>query len=474
MPAQKFFEKIDVDRGRARGPKSGTIDPVAIPGYYSGFNVLLNDDLQPTVGPGVIAIRGELVSVTRSTVVTESNAIWEQERQRAQFYYVYLDIDGSFFISPLPPSYDRESFHEVYQGYNTRVCVGHMFVGNSLATLLAVPGSARRYEVSVISGSQAGRADYYCDGTGDDVQINLALDYQTQANLGGTVQFSSGGFVLSQDISLAGAFLNIQGTGPSTVLTGANITGHTDIAQIRELTHFYEDVSTYYTGWGGAATNRSETPATDNAGDIDTDTTDALEIEAGGAIILRTGSDKRMVVSGAEISVQELVSDVWTERVEISAGAILVGGASNRVKIAMDGSIEADGDVVVGADGNQVTLDSSDGSIDADGDIDCSDIDCSDIDCSSVRPNSQAAATQGQIYNAVVATGAPLGRRVLCLGRINNGVDPLMAFAARRTSSSVVVVDVFDPRSGFGTISSLSVQSSFTGSCNVRVSRLDF
>ena len=255
MPgSRERFERIDQERNRARGPQAAQ-EPLAIPGYRSGFNVTLNVDTgQATLHPGVIAVRGQLVSVQDSIGLGESEVKWVQARRRAQLYYIYIDVDGEVSVDIAVPQYDRDTFTFVNPVYNRRIAVGNIFVGNNEAILHASPGHKPRSSAVVASVSYEGPANYYCDGYDDDKEINTAIAFQMQANGGGTVLLSPGIFNATSDIDLLGAFINLEGSGRSTTIKGADIQGRDNPSQVRDFTHIYGGSTAYYTSWGGTIT----------------------------------------------------------------------------------------------------------------------------------------------------------------------------------------------------------------------------
>jgi len=70
--------------------------------------------------------------------------------------------------------------------------------------------------VTVASSTWTGQADYFCDGTDDDVEIQAAIDYLSSIG-GGRVDLTSGDFYLSENISLR-SNVSINGSGPPSVL----------------------------------------------------------------------------------------------------------------------------------------------------------------------------------------------------------------------------------------------------------------
>ena len=251
------FDRIDQERNRARGPRAAA-EPLAIPGYRSGFNITLDvNSGQVTLHPGVIAVRGQLVSVLDSIGLSESEVNWVQARRQAQLYYVYIDVDGQVSVDIAIPQYDRDTFTYVNPVYNRRIVVGHVFVGNNKAILHASPGHQPSSSAVVASVSYEGPANYYCDGYDDDKEINTAIAFQMQANRGGIILLSAGIFNASEDVDVLGAFITLEGRGRSTIIKGADIAGNDNLSQVRDLTHIYGGTTKYYTSWGGTVTTTS-------------------------------------------------------------------------------------------------------------------------------------------------------------------------------------------------------------------------
>jgi len=72
---------------------------------------------------------------------------------------------------------------------------------------------------TITVGSQyfTGKADLYCDGTADQVEINKAIEKMSNSNGGGTVLFTDGVFIIEAPILLK-ADVVINGVGPNTNL----------------------------------------------------------------------------------------------------------------------------------------------------------------------------------------------------------------------------------------------------------------
>jgi len=73
--------------------------------------------------------------------------------------------------------------------------------------------------LTVAASDYTGQADYYCDGTDDDIQIQDAID--VTASTGGTVLLTHGSFILGDSITMKNNTILI-GQGPQTILIPAS------------------------------------------------------------------------------------------------------------------------------------------------------------------------------------------------------------------------------------------------------------
>lgn len=78
----------------------------------------------------------------------------------------------------------------------------------------------QRSTVVVGSSTYTGFADYLCDGTADDVEIQAAIDWLSSVLGGGTVQLTEGIFNIAATINLASNII-LRGGGDATCLTPA-------------------------------------------------------------------------------------------------------------------------------------------------------------------------------------------------------------------------------------------------------------
>jgi hypothetical protein len=98
-----------------------------------------------------------------------------------------------------------------------------VFDSNETSRYIAAGGYNRKPQGrvrTVASSTYIGDADYYCDGTADEVEINNAINV-LQVLGGGTVQLTEGTFNLAAKIS---GYSNIAicGFGPATIISGSS------------------------------------------------------------------------------------------------------------------------------------------------------------------------------------------------------------------------------------------------------------
>lgn len=100
---------------------------------------------------------------------------------------------------------------------NTYLAVGH----NSDGTLKGVArGSTFLVAASDSSAEAQAQADYVCDGTADEVQINAAINaLPSGSNNAGRVALSEGTFTLSDSIVIDRNYVELEGLGKGTYIT---------------------------------------------------------------------------------------------------------------------------------------------------------------------------------------------------------------------------------------------------------------
>jgi hypothetical protein len=108
------------------------------------------------------------------------------------------------------------AFREVVQNW--------VFDSNETARFIAGGGFQRKAQgriVTVASSTFIGNADYYCDGTDDDVEINNAINL-LQAQGGGTVLLTQGTFNTSAAIIMSFSNISLSGSGTNTIIASSS------------------------------------------------------------------------------------------------------------------------------------------------------------------------------------------------------------------------------------------------------------
>lgn len=122
---------------------------------------------------------------------------------------VYSDVDGGVLIKSLGNNYaglDTSSLSQ-FRSYKFPNLTGTLSLTG--APYLVVASSTAPDKVRAA-------ADYVCDGTADDVQIQAALDALPSA--GGTVHLTEGTFIIATSININKSSITFEGSGWSTVV----------------------------------------------------------------------------------------------------------------------------------------------------------------------------------------------------------------------------------------------------------------
>lgn len=107
--------------------------------------------------------------------------------------------------------YTSVSFREVEESWK--------FDSNETARMIASGGFNRRPSQSVVTVAAqyySGYADYYCDGTADQTEINAAITYLNQAG-GGTVHLAKGNYNTTSAITMLDG-IRLEGEGPASCI----------------------------------------------------------------------------------------------------------------------------------------------------------------------------------------------------------------------------------------------------------------
>lgn len=104
------------------------------------------------------------------------------------------------------------ALQELYQNW--------VFDSNALSRFIArgCPGGVKSFPYAVVASQyDPGAADYYCDGTADDVQIQAANDYLVGTYGGGAILLRRGTYNLAATVSL-GSNISLGGEGAASIL----------------------------------------------------------------------------------------------------------------------------------------------------------------------------------------------------------------------------------------------------------------
>ena len=243
QPPPQFYDQIDRARTarqqaaheRLFGPQAAA-EPTATPGFKAGYGVTLDLSGGPergiaSLGPGIMAVRGQLVQNTEPIILTASSSTWVRQRAPLQLYYVFLGLDGAAYVDVLNPVWDADNFNFHHPQHTDWAAVGHLFVGAQKQVLFAASGIERRAQVTV-GASAAYGADYQCDAKNDEVEINAAAQYlvnRTRDGGGGTVVLTQGTFVVGAQVDLRSPFIQLQGQGRQTSIDGRALQAITDV-----------------------------------------------------------------------------------------------------------------------------------------------------------------------------------------------------------------------------------------------------
>ena len=163
--------------------------------------------------------------------------------------------DEPLVLSRQPPVFDPGEFSDVHPEDNRLVALGCLYVGTDGEPLWAnADFHSQPREVWVGASDWVGVADYRCDGTADEIEINMALRFQQEVESSTIIRLSGGSFRC--DKAIKGGLENIlDGQGARTIIYAPPLTGFQNLAaQIRSLRHIDGDTDVVYASWGGGIT----------------------------------------------------------------------------------------------------------------------------------------------------------------------------------------------------------------------------
>ena len=263
-----------------RGPRKAS-EPIALPGYRVGFAITYDADRRRAlVGPGILSSMGELVRV--HDVVPAHEALDETPRAPGHDHFLYLSQEGDLVIDRRPPAFDVDQFQDCHSDEPSLVAIGRMYIGRDGDILWAGDYRGVPREVWVAAKDWPGEADYRCDGTADEVEINVAMEYQSQAVPGsGTVRLTSGEYNCNGPI-VGFAESSLVGEGPRTVLNAPALEGFRNFSyQVHALRHVNANSDRVYALFGGGVVTRRAL----GAGTRDTDVLIDGDLYVSGALL---------------------------------------------------------------------------------------------------------------------------------------------------------------------------------------------
>lgn len=216
------FDQIN----RAAQDSSDTVtrnDTLALPpGYIQGYGVTLHKDYTVTVNGGSANVQGKQVKLEDAHLLALED--WVAPRMDTpQHYYIYLAAGGQIYVDIVAPKFN--DFYGYYEqpDYGWRA-IGKLF-STSTQIIYAIQDVTRSgRSVTVAPFGYIGYADYYCDGTNDEILINAALLYEWSAYQGGSVQLLDGTFKILSSIVMYSR-TSLKGSSRATVIQVQDVLG---------------------------------------------------------------------------------------------------------------------------------------------------------------------------------------------------------------------------------------------------------
>jgi hypothetical protein len=175
------------------------------PAYKEGLQPIWQDSYQVKITAGMANVGG--VSTELPVDYHLSGNDWvETSPDVGKHYYIYMDRMGIFHVDARIPVYSDRYFSYYHPDNEDWRRIGVLFLsGEGEATeadgfditdneKIIFCGNAEKQAPSVVVGTSTyvEAADYYCDGVEDEVELNAALRYVSEAFSGGTVTLTSG------------------------------------------------------------------------------------------------------------------------------------------------------------------------------------------------------------------------------------------------------------------------------------------
>ena len=178
------------------------------PGYIQGFQPVLADNYRVRIRSGAANVSGSMVRLISDYEITGED--WVSPINFGKHYYIYLSRSGGVFVDNQEAVYDEEE-HAFYHLENSdwrRLGILYLSEAVQVSTSendgfeiqdngkVIFCGDGEKQSPSVVVGASTyvEKADYFCNGARDEIQINAAIRYVSEAFGGGIVTLTSGTF----------------------------------------------------------------------------------------------------------------------------------------------------------------------------------------------------------------------------------------------------------------------------------------
>ena len=175
------------------------------PAYKEGLQPIWQDSYQVKITAGMANIGGVSTELPVDYYLSGNDWV-ETSPDISKHYYIYMDRMGIFHVDARVPVYNDRYFSYYHPDNEDWRRIGVLFLSgegasedSSGATIsdnekIIFCGDGEKQAPSVVVGTSTyvEKADYYCDGVEDEVELNAALRYVSEAFSGGIVTLTSG------------------------------------------------------------------------------------------------------------------------------------------------------------------------------------------------------------------------------------------------------------------------------------------
>ena len=212
------------------------------PAYKEGLQPIWQDSYQVKITAGMANIGGVSTELPVDYYLSGNDWV-ETSPDISKHYYIYMDRMGIFHVDARVPVYNDRYFSYYHPDNEDWRRIGVLFLSgegasedSSGATIadnekIIFCGDGEKQAPSVVVGTSTyvEKADYYCDGVEDEVELNAALRYVSEAFSGGIVTLTSG-------------TINVENT--SVFLRNGCIMEGAYTGSVIDVDHIYHGIST--------------------------------------------------------------------------------------------------------------------------------------------------------------------------------------------------------------------------------------